>query len=120
MNQDELSKLTPEEKRVRCATLMGWKTTNRPSGIMVMPELYPGRVDYSFPPEYEQNADAALTLCDRMAEEGWLSEIINRRAGGWECRFWAARAEIGNMPECKAEAATLHEAIVNAFLLAKG
>lgn len=129
MTTDELSKLTPKQKRVRCATLMGWQYQDAErwnerrvvdsSGNAWRP-TDPRISLVSLLPNYLVDANATLTLCDRMADEGWKSLLLNGLDKTWECTFSNPKAG-GREPVMHYGCTeTLPEAIVNAFLMAKG
>lgn len=130
MTTEQLSQLTPEQKRVKCAELMGYKKhdCNGPT-CWCIHNGEDGMIrtgDFNqLVPNFPVDANAALTLCDRMAEEGWNAELNNGLDKTWECAFshselTKARAG-GREPVMHYGCAnTLPEAIVSAFLLVKG
>lgn len=65
-------------------------------------------------PNYLTDADAALTLCDHLAKEGFTPHLTMLPDKSWECIF-------DKLDEAKVHAApTMPEAICGAFLRVKG
>lgn len=82
--------LTDDDIRVKCAEVMG---KHQYFGV-----LYPGcrctacgdRIEEEKHniPNYSTSVDAALTLCDRLREEGWKCSLENNeRYEKWDCTF---------------------------------
>ena len=128
MTPDELAKLTPEERRIRIAEKCGWKRKTR--------KRYAGEDNVSgwekdgkfncYPcqfPDYLSDLNAASTLCDFLAAQGWRCHIDNGLDKTWECTFTHS-TELDGMAGCPlfhyAPADTLASAICDAFLLTVG
>lgn len=105
-------KLSLPELRVAVAEECGWKQTNEPiTGCWIDPADGKILIDC---PHYPEDANAALTLCERMAEKGWEWQVRNVKEG-ISCSFWKGH-NFEQMGKCVAD--TLPLAICRAFLQA--
>lgn len=136
MTTSQLQKLTPEEKRVKIAEHLGWKLVdlpahpNGPKLLWMTPEgrqLNMGTPDTV--PDYRGDSNAALTLVDHLAKQGWRCNLGNGLDKTWECEFMRSPTAAthpdfigihqGETLEIRyVPADTLAEAICDGFLLA--
>lgn len=115
----EINALDMSELRVECAKAMGWRRTMYQS-----PSQIPAGVPFWCKadvfaqaeqlPAYDSDPAAALTLVDRLAEDGWTVEINNCMAGKWCCEF--TRIKDRKRSDYHAIEPTLPLAICRAFL----
>lgn len=130
MTPDDLSKLSDDEKRVRIACTDGYSlshfTGHKHCRMWTAPDQDPrlqaGTIDTL--PDYLNDLNAALTLCDNRADAGWRCELDNGLDKTWECTF-TRPANADTLPDNLtfgqeqhyAPGATLARAICDAFLL---
>lgn len=87
---DRPMNLTDDEMRVKCAEAMGWTYHGH------SPELRLGAIACWTPagrefdpmrlvllPDYLHDLNAALTLCDRLREEGWTVQFYRHPLDQW-------------------------------------
>lgn len=115
--------MTNEEIRVRCAEIVGWTISpfmkehcKVPYGWH--PQHHPKKTNfYEFPiPQFDADANAALTLCDWMAEKGYPI-VFSFMGSKWVCVFYSSK-EIDCDELANESAETLPLAICRAFLAA--
>lgn len=92
--------LTDDEIRVKCVLGLGWtmhRNGNTKCGSdipkyeailwenhFVPPHYYGNAAHWHNVPQFTHSVDAALTLCDRLREEGWHC-ILVQSDGVWGC-----------------------------------
>lgn len=122
--------LTDDEIRVKCAEAMGWKHCSMSGDKLTNPDAYwyppenytpPGWKEpcnmrhLSQLPRFESSADAALTLCDRLREEGWCLQITYGVTDKWTVTFYQGQGRFFTVQD-----PSLARAICLAFLKVKG
>lgn len=117
--------MSPEAQRIAIAEACGWRRDKlndsdkwwHPDGTFI------GRFDLwalpSFLPDWPKDLNAAITLCDHLAEEGWRASAQRLTSGQWQFTF----VKLKTSRSCDThthEADTLGEAICGAFLRTRG
>ncbi len=90
-----------DEQRRAIAEAIGWRIVEKPvpnKNVCPFELIRPDgtRAGYTFHPEilwsrhapdFPSDLNAAIQLCDKLAEEGWSCELSQGTAKGWECTF---------------------------------
>lgn len=116
--------MTEEEKRVKCAEAQGWQNVRKTTvlkgrimkqGIWGCSQSWSdgGYTKNELIPDFTRDINAAVTLCEWMAEKGWRWEASS--GADKRIRFVFIREGIETRPIFSPSLAT---AITDAFLLA--
>lgn len=81
-----------EEIRIKCAALMGkcthgpehWEREGTEGDMELVCKACNSVRSVVRPPDYINDLNAAITLCDRLREEGWVISMDNDLAGQWD------------------------------------
>src|SRR5262245_24488992 len=89
--------MTPalQQIRIACAEAVGWRNCSlavvqggQPFGLPPYAESPLMDLEGEELPHFESDPTAALTLCDWLAERGWVCRLENNRSGNWQCDFF--------------------------------
>lgn len=125
--------MNPEAQRIYIAEACGWHGIDNKSALGPMGMFGPLR-GYAMIPDYLNDLNAAVALCDLLTKEGWRCEAGNGLDTSWECVFFR-KATASTIPECRSQRGefdppdseehygpgpTLAQAVCEAFLRTKG
>jgi hypothetical protein len=132
--------MTPEAQRIAIAEACGWKECERCTrqlkpksdgveirGLDPTGDHTGGWKEYALLPDYLNDLNAAIFLCDFLAERSWNCTLGNGLDKTWECEFYKSATDkthpdnLGQRDGKQIElhygsADTLAEAISEAFL----